>query len=125
MCGNGIRCVAKYVYDNKIATGKTITIETLSGVKTVEVHTGIDGLTDTVTVDMGAPIFTPADIPVRYDGDRMMDVAVAVKDTEVRVTAVSVGNPHGVIFVDNFDGDIVTGLGPNWRSTKYGPRKRI
>ncbi len=123
MCGNGIRCVAKYVYDNKIATGKTITIETLSGVKTVEVHTGIDGLTDTVTVDMGAPIFAPADIPVRYDGDRMIDVAVAVKDTEVRVTAVSVGNPHGVIFVDNFDGDIVTGLGPELEKHEIWPEK--
>ena len=123
MCGNGIRCVAKYIFDNKIVAKNRITVETLSGIKIVEIHAGIDGLTDTVTVDMGAPKFTPSEIPVDFDGEQMTEQPVQVGDTEVKVTAMSMGNPHGVVFVDNFDGDIVGTLGPQLETHAIWPEK--
>ncbi len=123
MCGNGIRCVAKYIYDNKLVADNRINIETLSGVKTVEVNTGIDGLTDTVTVDMGKPVFAPAQIPVSHQGENMIDTPVDVDGKRVLVTAVSMGNPHGVVFVDSFDGDVVTTLGPALESHPIWPEK--
>lgn len=123
MCGNGIRCVAKYIHDNRIVAGPRITIETLSGLKTVEVHTGIDGLTDTVTVDMGLPRTAPADVPVRHTGSEMTEEPVAISTGTVAVTAVSMGNPHGVVFVENFDGDIVTTLGPELERHEIWPER--
>lgn len=123
MCGNGIRCVAKYIYDNNIVRKPTLTIETLSGIKTVEIHTGIDGLTDTVTVDMGLPRMRPADVPVRFEGDSMIDSPVTVPSGTYAVTAVSVGNPHGMVFVDNFDNNIVTVVGPELENHPIWPEK--
>ncbi len=112
MCGNGIRCVAKYIFDNKIVDKHRLSIETLSGVKTVEVHTDFAGQTETVTVDMGAPVYNPGSIPVRFGGDAMIEQPVGVGMDTLAVSAVSMGNPHGVVFVDNFDDEIVTTLGP-------------
>lgn len=123
MCGNGIRCVAKYIYDNRLVNGNTISIETLSGIKTVEVHIGLDGLTDTVTVDMGAPCFEAVNIPVSCVDERMIDMPVEVDGKELRLTAVSMGNPHGVVFVDSFDGDIVSELGPKLENHPIWPEK--
>lgn len=123
MCGNGIRCVAKYIFDNKIVQKNALTIETLSGIKTVEIHPGIDGLTDTVTVDMGAPNTIAAEVPVRFDGKEMTEVPVHTSKGDVKVTAVSMGNPHGVVFVDNFNDDIVTTLGPELETHEIWPEK--
>lgn len=123
MCGNGIRCVAKYIYDNRIVHKEHITVETLSGLKTVDIHAGIDGLTDTVTVDMGLPRMAPADVPVVFDGERMIEQPVEAAGRTVAVTAVSMGNPHGVVFVDSFDGDIVSTLGPALECHGIWPEK--
>lgn len=123
MCGNGIRCVAKYIYDNGIVRKPSITVETLSGIRRIEVHVGTDGLTETVTVDMGAPIMRPADIPVLFDGPQMLEQPVMVNGREVAVTAVSTGNPHGVVFVDTFDGDPVSTLGPALECHPVWPEK--
>lgn len=123
MCGNGIRCVAKYIYDNNIVRKNRLTVETLSGIKTVEVHPGIDGLTDTVTVDMGLPRTAPAEVPVLFDGARMVEQPVRISSGEVKVTAISMGNPHGIIFVDNFDNDIVGTLGPELETHGIWPER--
>ena len=123
MCGNGIRCVAKYIYDNKIVEKRRLTIETLSGLKTVEIHAGIDGLTDMVTVDMGLPCMEPAEVPVRHDGADMIEGPVKVSGGEVRLTAVSMGNPHGVLFVDNFNDGIVASLGRELETHPIWPEK--
>ena len=105
MCGNGSRCVAKYVYDKKLTDKTEITLETLAGIKVLRLFLGDDGLVDQVTVDMGEPEFTPALVPVEYAGTTMVDVPVEAGDSgEFRVTAVSMGNPHGVIFVPALDG---------------------
>lgn len=122
MCGNGIRCVAKYIYDNRIARGPRLTIETLSGLRTVDIHPGLDGLTDTVTVDMGPAVMRPADIPVRHPGTEMVEQPVRLgSGRTVSLTAVSMGNPHGVVFVSDFDGDIVGTLGPQLETHDIWP----
>lgn len=98
MCGNGIRCVGKYVYDKGYTDKTELTIETLSGIKTLSLHIA-DGRVDTVTVGMG-PSLAEDDMELAVDGKKLV------------CTPVSVGNPHAVIFVDSIDGAPVTELGP-------------
>lgn len=113
MCGNGIRCVAKYLYDYALVPEDqtTVTIETLSGIKTIEL-TVADGEAVAARVDMGAAILNPADIPVIFDGGDMIDQPLEVDGREWRVTAVSMGNPHCVTFVDDVDGLDLPKIGP-------------
>ena len=89
----------------------------------MEVHTGIDGLTDTVTVDMGLPQRAPEKVPVRHPGNEMTEEPVSVSTGRIALTAVSMGNPHGVVFVDNFDGDIVGTLGPELERHEIWPER--
>lgn len=102
MCGNGIRCVAKLCYDLGIARKGTITVETLSGIKTIELVKSGDEVTG-ARVDMGMAILTPKDIPVLLDGDAVIDRAVTVDGIEYKITCVSMGNPHCVIFTEGVD----------------------
>ena len=88
MCGNGIRCVAKYVYDHKLTDKTEITVETGAGVKTLQLTVEDDKVT-LVRVDMGEPILTPDEIPVVADGDRVVDEPIVVDDKEWRMTCVS------------------------------------
>ena len=111
MCGNGIRCVAKYVYDHKLTDKTEITVETGAGVKTVQLTVEDDKVT-LVRVDMGEPILTPDEIPVVADGDRVVDEPIVVDDKEWRMTCVSMGNPHAVVFVDDV---------AHFELEKYGP----
>ena len=99
MCGNGIRCVGKYVYDKGLTQSKTLHIDTLSGIKTLTLHTGTDGVVENVTVDMGLPSITD---PILCES-RNPDAPVQTSGGYLRLTAVSMGNPHGVIFVDSLD----------------------
>lgn len=98
MCGNGIRCVAKYVYDRGLTDKTTITVETLAGIKTLEL-TIEDGQTRLVRVNMGEPVLTAEQIPVRTDTERMIDQKITAGDQEYAVTCVSMGNPHCVTFL--------------------------
>lgn len=111
MCGNGSRCVGKYVYDYSLTDKTRITLETLSGIKVLSLHLR-DGKVDTVTVDMGEPVLTPCEIPVRHDGDSMIDHKVISSGKEYRLTAVSMGNPHGVIFGADPDSLPLEAIGP-------------
>lgn len=117
MCGNGIRCVGKFVYDKGLVPPDktTVTIDTLSGIKTLEL-TVRDGKVQSARVDMGAAILSPADIPVKYDGDRMIDVPLEVDGKTWNVTAVSMGNPHCVTFVDDVDSLALEKLGPHFEN---------
>lgn len=101
MCGNGSRCVGKYVYDFGLTDKLKLTLETLSGVKYLTLTPGADGKIESVTVDMGAPCLEPAGIPVIAENSR--EIPVEVDGVTLMVTAVSMGNPHGVIFTDNLD----------------------
>lgn len=100
MCGNGIRCVGKYVYDFGLTSKTEITVETLAGIKYLKLHLE-NGEVDKVTVDMGEPIFTPQNIPILSEKERYVNEEVEVLGKKFLMTSLSMGNPHGVIFVDN------------------------
>lgn len=99
MCGNGIRCVAKYVYDYGLTDKTRISVETLGGIKHLDL-TVKDGKVSLVKVDMGKPVLEPEKIPVRVEGNRAVDVPIPVKGKEYRMTCISMGNPHAVIFAE-------------------------
>lgn len=99
MCGNGIRCVAKFVYDNGLTDKTTITVETLAGIKTLEL-TVKDGKVDSVLVNMGSPVLKASHIPVTFPKEQMINEPMEVDGNIFRVTCVSMGNPHCVIFTD-------------------------
>lgn len=99
MCGNGIRCVAKYVYDNGICKKDELKIETASGVKTVFL-TIDNGQVSSVRVNMGSPILTASAVPVTFPKERMINEPMEVNGQIYNVTCVSMGNPHCVIFMD-------------------------
>lgn len=98
MCGNGIRCVAKYVYDYGLTDKKHISVETLGGIKYLDL-TVEEGKVKMVKVDMGKPELEPLKIPVKASGDKAVDEPILVGGNEYRMTCVSMGNPHAVIFI--------------------------
>jgi diaminopimelate epimerase len=122
-CGNAIRCVAKYVYDNGLTDKEEITIETLgAGAQKVQL-TIQDGKVATVRVDMGQPILKGLQIPTTVDAERVIEHPIEVDGREFRFTAVSMGNPHCVIYVDdavNFD---LGTWGPKLETHPLFPRK--
>ena len=112
MCGNGVRCIAKYVYDYGLTDKTTITIETKGGIKELDL-TVEDGKVTWVNVDMEAPVLEADKIPVIYDEEKkVIDKPVIVDGIEYRITCVSMGNPHGVVFVDSVDDLDIEKLGP-------------
>ena len=119
MCGNGIRCVAKYVYDHKMTDRKEITIETGAGVKTLQL-TVADGKVSLVRVDMGEPILKPDLIPVDASGEQVVDEPIEVEGREWKMTCVSMGNPHAVIFVE--DTEFVHVISPTEASMRVWER---
>ena len=123
MCGNGIRCVAKYVFDHRIAHKEELRIETLSGIKTCRVHAE-NGQAVSITVDMGDAILTPGEIPVALPGERVVGQNVEVAGGIYEITCVSMGNPHCVIFqkedVDDLD---LTRIGPKFEHHPLFPER--
>ncbi len=100
MCGNGIRCVAKYLFDEKYTNGKTeFTIESMGAIKHIKVNV-IDGKAVSARVDMGKPILKASDIPVNFDGEKCVNKPVTFVDRKFNMTCVSMGNPHAVMFID-------------------------
>lgn len=99
MCGNGIRCVGKYVYDHGLTEKTKITVESEAGVKELVLNVE-NGKVATVCVDMGEPIFCATQIPVEAETDEVIDEPIFVGDREWKMTCVSMGNPHAVVFLD-------------------------
>jgi diaminopimelate epimerase len=99
MCGNASRCVGKYVYDKGYTDKRTIRLETLAGVKALELFP-VGGRVETVKVDMGEPILSTREIPVLWPEERLINRVVDFGQLQLPVTAVSMGNPHAVIFLD-------------------------
>ena len=100
MCGNAIRCVGKYLYDNGIKRCNPLKIDTLSGIKTLNLNIGADGKVDSVRVDMGKAILKPEEIPVKLDGETVVARPMTIDGKEYKITCVSMGNPHCVVFTD-------------------------
>ena len=122
MCGNGIRCVGKYVYDHGMTTKDVITIETGGGIKTLWLHAE-NGLVKTARVCMGAPSFCPGDIPVLAAGDDFIMQPVEAAGRTWLITALSVGNPHAVTFVDDVDGLDLEKIGPSFEHHPLFPER--
>jgi diaminopimelate epimerase len=122
MCGNGIRCVAKYVYDHGICRRDDLRIETRAGVLAVRVETD-GGLVRQVRVDMGEPILEAAAIPTTLPGTPVADVPLEVAGHRLIVTSVSMGNPHCVIFVPEATDELVLGLGPRIETDPHFPTR--
>lgn len=122
MCGNGIRCVAKYVYDHKLTDKTEISVESGAGVKYLTLYVK-DGKVEQVRVDMGEPILTPAEIPVVADGDKVIDVPVEVGGKTWNMTCVSMGNPHAVVFVDDTEHFELEKYGPLFESHERFPKR--
>ncbi len=100
MCGNGIRCVAKYVYDYGLTDKTSITIESFGNVKYVELTLGNDGKAATVKVNMGAPIIKADKVPVISENEQVIDEEIVAGGKSYQMTCVSMGNPHAVVFVN-------------------------
>ncbi|MDE7203844.1 MAG: diaminopimelate epimerase [Lachnospiraceae bacterium] len=101
MCGNGIRCVAKYVYDYGLTDKTNITIESCGKVKYLELMLGSDNKVSTARVNMGAPILNAAEIPVLSNNDQVISEEIEVNGQGYKMTCVSMGNPHAVVFIDD------------------------
>ena len=122
MCGNAIRCVAKYLYDNGIARKSPITIETLSGVKTLRLTVENEKVI-LATVDMGAPILETKAIPVDLPPERIVDHPVVIDGQTRRITCVSMGNPHCVVFCDEVAALALAAIGPKFEFDPIFPER--
>jgi len=122
MCGNGIRCVAKYIVDRGIAAGPELLIATDGGVKTLHCRSE-NGRVTAVRVDMGKPAFAPGEIPIRIDGERIVDHPIEIGGVTYRITCVSMGNPHAVVFVDDLDAIDLASVGPLFERAACFPER--
>ena len=122
MCGNGIRCLAKYVYDHGMTDKKNLKIETLSGIKDLELFVE-EGKVSMVKVNMGSPILEPSLIPVLSDKDVVINEPISVGGKTYHITCVSMGNPHAVVFVDNTKEFPVEEIGPLFENHEIFPQR--
>lgn len=125
MCGNGIRCVGKYVYDAGYAKGHEFTAESMGAVKILKVEEGEPG--DKVTklsVDMGSPILEAGKIPVALESGRVIQHPLTIAGVEYKTTCVSMGNPHAVVFIDKKPSEFpVCEIGPLFENDKFFPER--
>ncbi|MEG6520830.1 carbamoyl-phosphate synthase large subunit [Desulfotomaculum sp. 1211_IL3151] len=120
MCGNAIRCMAKYLYDNAQVRKPEMTIETLSGIKHLTLYTK-NGLVSSVRVDMGKAELNPAKIPVKLPGDRIVATEAAIGGRKYAITCISMGNPHCVVFCEAVDGLRLSEIGPLFETAPLFP----
>lgn len=123
MCGNAIRCIAKFVYDKKMTDKREITVETLAGVKVIDIVVGDDGKVASATVDMGAPILEAENVPVLSDDKEVIDRETVFGDLKYNITCVSMGNPHCVIFTEGVDTLDLPEIGRRIETDAIFPRK--
>ena len=111
MCGNGIRCFAKYAFDRKLVSSDSFTVETLAGIMTPTMHVK-DGEIESVTVNMGKPSFSPREIPMKVSGEKVMDYYIELDGNDYLVSSVLMGVPHTEVFVDDIEDARVEKIGP-------------
>ena len=124
MCGNASRCIGKYVYDKGLTNKTTLTLETLAGVKALQLFIGADQKVEKVTVDMGEPILDAALIPVTSDKNRVINEPLAFNsEIQYNITTVSMGNPHAVIFTTDILQHDLPKIGPVIENATIFPRR--
>ena len=122
MCGNATRCIGKFVYDRGLTDKTTVTLETLAGIKILELNVE-NGEVQSVCVDMGEPILEPKNIPIASDKDRFILEPMTVCGKEYKVTGVSMGNPHAVTVIDDTDSLEIEKIGPHFENHTLFPRR--
>lgn len=122
MCGNGIRCVAKYVYDYGLTDKTSISVETLGGIKYLDL-TVEHGKVTLIKVDMGTPILKPELIPIVAKGETVIDEPIMVGGKEYHMTGVSMGNPHDVVFMDDIKNLEIEKIGPLFENHERFPNR--
>ena len=122
MCGNGVRCIAKYVYDHHLTDKTRISLETLGGIKYLDLNIK-NGKVETVKVDMGEPILTPSEIPVNLPGDKIIDEPLDILGQTWNITCISMGNPHAVVFVDDTKSLDLEKIGPSFEKHPIFPEQ--
>ena len=122
MCGNGIRCVGKYVYEHGISHNNPLRIETASGIKTLNLEV-VQSNVESVTVDMGIPILDSKLIPVDLDMEQVINYPLVVNNQEYLITCVSMGNPHCVIFTEGIDYLNLEKIGPLFENNPVFPER--
>ena len=122
MCGNGVRCIAKYVYEHGIARNHLLKVETQRGVLMLELFAS-GGRVDRVRVNMGPPILEAAKIPTTLAGNPVIDAELPLDDRTLRVSSVSMGNPHCILFVEALTDELVLGLGPTIETHASFPQR--
>lgn len=120
MCGNATRCIGKYVYDKGLTDKTEITLETNSGIKYLTLFPE-NGKVEFVEVDMGKAILTPKDIPVNSDKERFISEPVEVDGKEYKITCVSMGNPHAIVYMDDIKDLELEKIGPSFENHKLFP----
>lgn len=122
MCGNATRCVGKYVYDRGLTDKTQVTLETLAGIKILDLNVK-EGKVESVCVNMGSPELSPKNIPINSNLERFVDEPVLVDDREYKVTGVSMGNPHAVTFIDDTDSLEIEKIGPKFENHPMFPKR--
>lgn len=122
MCGNGVRCVGKYVYDHGLTNKKEITVDTKAGIKILSLNIKDDKVAS-VCVDMGEPVLFPKEIPVLATGDSVIHEPIEVCGEEWNMTCVSMGNPHAVVFVEDVKHFDIEKYGPCFENHKIFPKR--
>lgn len=122
MCGNATRCIGKFVYDNGLTDKTEITLETKSGIKYLTLYPE-NGKVKTVLVNMGKAVLTPADIPMKAEGESFINKPIEVLGSEVYITAVSMGNPHAVTYVDDVMSLDLEKIGPAFENHPIFPKR--
>lgn len=121
MCGNAVRCIAKFVYEKGLTTKEVINLETKAGIKVLHLEV-IKGQVVSVCVDMGTPILDGLKIPVSINKDKIVGEPITVGDQVLTMTCVSMGNPHAVFFVNEITDELVLGLGPKLEKHPFFPK---
>ena len=122
MCGNGIRCVAKFVYDRHLTDQTEITVVSAGSVKRLKLYVA-DGHVERVRVNMGRPILKAAEIPVLSDEEQVLDWPVFVADRQWRMSCVSMGNPHAVVLAEDVASLPLTEIGPKFENHPMFPER--
>lgn len=122
MCGNGIRCVSKYVYDNGMTDKDEISVETRSGIKLIKMNVE-NGKVVSARVNMGEPILEAEKIPTKFDGENAIRRKLTIDEKEYEVTCVSMGNPHCIVYVDDVKDIDLEKIGPKFENNEMFPER--
>lgn len=122
MCGNGIRCVGKFVYDKGLTDKETVRIETLAGIKILNLNVK-NGKVETVRVDMGEPILNPKEIPVNFENEPVIGLRIKALDKEFNFTCVSMGNPHAIAIIEDTNKFDIEKYGPILETDEHFPKR--